>query len=237
MDIIKEIVMVVLIISIPSVLTFQLYKYLKKKSKYLEYVGFRLFVVTTIISILTAFFSLLPSGFGPDYETLEIKQNIGGKLVCNSVSSADIHTYEHSIDYKYINTENDTIDFHGGSYCGREWKRNEQIQKYDSWLILKTGFGRGSDRLIIKNIVTNTTKIHNIDAKFIEADSLWRVQNFISRLERGSSETFIENINGNEIFLKYKLITSRMSSNKQVDKMITYKIDNETGNLKMIKIK
>jgi hypothetical protein len=227
----------VFIFTILPVLTFLLYRFLKQKGKIPEYIGLCLFITTTagmlfiIIKIIMA-----PSGFGPDYETVVIKQNIGGKLVCNSLYNADIHSWEYSIDYKYINSENDTIDFHGGSYCGREWEKNEQIQKYDNWLILKTGFWHGSDRLIIKNILTGTTRIFDIDAKFIESDSLWRVGNYITRLGRCCPETIIENINGNEITLKYMLITNRSSSNKYVDKMITYKIDKETGDIKMTRI-
>jgi hypothetical protein len=41
-----------------------------------------------------------PSGFVPEYETVVIDQKIGGKLLCNSVYNADIHTWEYSVDYK-----------------------------------------------------------------------------------------------------------------------------------------
>lgn len=237
MFIIGFFLILVFIFSILPVLTFLLYRFLKQKGKVPEYISLCLFIITTagmlfiIIKIVMA-----PSGFGPEYETVVIKQNIGGKLVCNSVYNADIHSWQYSIDYKYINSENDTIDFHGGSYCGPEWEKNEQIQKYDNWLILKTGFWHGSDRVIIKNILTDTTRIFDIDAKFIEADSLWRVQNIKSQLSVCCPETFVENIKGNDISVKYKFITKKNSKNQYGEKIITYKIDKETGNIKMSQI-
>ncbi|MBK6331204.1 MAG: hypothetical protein IPF62_12085, partial [Bacteroidetes bacterium] len=90
------------------------------------------------------------AGFGPEYEKVDIKQNIGGNLICKSVYTADHHSWEYNIDYKYIDTKGDTLDFNNGGYYGREWNKDEQIKKYNNWMILKTGSFHGSDKLIIK---------------------------------------------------------------------------------------
>jgi hypothetical protein len=176
------------------------------------------------------------AGFGPEYETVEIEQKIGGKLICESVYNADHHSWQYNVDYKYIDNEGDTLDFKYGGYYGREWEKNEQIQKYNDWLILKTGAWHGSDRLIIKNVQTDTTKIYDIDNRFIEKDSLWRGQNIKSLLNYCCAETFIENIQENRILLTYKFRTDEKMTKQYGKRKITYEINNETGKIIMTDI-
>ncbi|MFN3196533.1 MAG: hypothetical protein ACE364_11330 [Chlorobiota bacterium] len=122
-------------------------------------------------------------------------------------------------------------------YYGREWNKDEQIQKYKNWLILKTGAWHGSDRLIIKNIQTDTTKIYDIDNNFIEKDSLWRAQNIESLSNFCYAETFIENIQENRISLTYKFRTDEKMTLKYGNRKVTYEIENETGKIVMTDIK
>jgi hypothetical protein len=226
------------ILSIPSGLTYLLYRYLKKKGQAQRKIGLVIFALTTAFMIIYSIkFFKDGAGFGPKYETVKIKQNIGGKLICESVYNADIHSWQFDIDYKYINNNGDTLDFENGSYYGREWEKDEQIKKYNNWLILKTGAWYGSDKLIIKNILSDTTKVFDIDNQFIENDSLWKAKNIKSLLNYCCAETFIENINGNEISLKYKFRTDENLTNKYGERRITYKIDTETGSIKMTDIK
>lgn len=224
--------------SILPVLTFLLYRHLRKKGKIQKNIGLTLFILTTIGMIALGLKAFLgPSGFGPEYETVKIKQGIGGKLLCNSVYTADQHSWQYDIDYKYIDLKGDTVDFKSGSYYGRDWKKDEQILKFHKFMILKTGSGYGSDRLIIKNTQTDSAKVFDIDDKFIEKDSLWRIQNIKSLLNYCCAETFIESINDNEILLKYKFRTNERLFKKYGERMITYSIDKESGEIKMTKIK
>ncbi|MFY7810511.1 MAG: hypothetical protein ACOVQ2_02155 [Flavobacterium sp.] len=177
------------------------------------------------------------AGFGPEYENVEIKQNIGGNLLCKSVYNADHHSWRYNIDYKYVDIKGDTLDFNNGGYYGREWNKDEQIKKYNNWLILKTGSFYGSDKIIVKNIKTDTTNVFEIDNEFIEEDSLWKIQNIKSLLNYCCAETFIENINKNKVTLKYKYRTEENLPDKYGVKRITYEIDNETGKIEMSEIK
>ena len=104
-------------------------------------------------------------------------------------------------------------------------------------MILKTGACHGSDRLIIKNIQTDSIKVFDIDNQFIERDSLWKAQNIKSLVDYCCAETFIENINGNVILLKYKFRTDEKLTKKYDERMISYQIDKETGDIKLTKIK
>jgi len=219
------------------VLSYFLYRHLRKKGKVQKNIGLTIFVlisVAMLILIIKIFTG--PSGFGPDYETVEIEQDIGGKLICESVHNADIHSWQYDVDYKYINNEGDTLDFKYGSYYGREWHKDEQIQKYNDWLVLKTGARHGSDRLIIKNIQTDTTRIYDINNEFIEQDSIWKAQNTKSLLNYSCVETFIDNILGNRISLTYKFRTNENNSKEYGKRKITYEINNETGKILMINI-
>jgi heme/copper-type cytochrome/quinol oxidase subunit 2 len=220
------------------VLSYFLYRHLRKKGKVQKNIGLTIFALTTIAMLILAIKTLTgPSGFGPEYETVEIEQNIGGKLICESVYNADIHSCQYNIDYKYIDSKGDTLDFTYGGYYGREWDKNEQIQKYNDWLILKTGSHHGSDRLIIKNIQTDSTKTYDINNDFIEQDTLWKAQNIKSLLNYCCAETFIDNIQGNRVLLTYRYRTDEKMTKKYGKRKIIYEIDNETGEIKMIDIK
>lgn len=219
------------------VLTYFLYRHLRKKGKIQKNIGISIFSLTTIAMTILAIKTLTgPSGFGPEYETVEIEQNIGGKLICESVYNADIHSWQYDVDYKYIDSGGDTLDFKYGSYHGREWDKNEQIQKFNDWIILKTGAWHGSDRLIIKNIQTDTTRIYDINNEFIEQDSLWKAQNIKSLSDYCCAETFIDKILGNRISLTYKFRTNEKMTKEYGKRMITYAINNETGKILMIDI-
>lgn len=225
-------------LSIPSVLTFFLFRYLKKKGQTQRKIGIMIFATTTILMIIYAIkFFKDGAGFGPKYENVEIKQNIGGKLICKSVYNADLHSWQYNIDYKYVDIKGDTLDFNNGGYYGREWNKDEQIKKYNNWLILKTGCFDGSDKLIIKNILSDTTKTFDIDNQFIERDSLWKARNIKSLLNYCCAETFIENIKDNKITLKYKFRTDETLADKYDEKRVIYTLDNNTGEIKMIEIK
>lgn len=226
------------ILAIPSGLTYFLYRYLKKKGQTQKRIGLIIFISTTVLMIVYSIkFFKDRAGFGPEYETVQIEQNIGGKLICESVYNADHHSWQYNVDYKYIDIKGDTLDLKSGSYYGREWNKDEQIRKYNDWLILKTGSWHGSDRIIIKNIQSDTIKIFDIDNQFIESDSLWKSKNIKSLLNYCCAETFIDDINENKILLKYKFRTDEHLTNKYAERKITYTIDAKTGEIKMTEIK
>lgn len=226
------------LLSILPVLAFLLYRYLRTKGKVQKNIGLALFILTTLAMMIIGVKIIFgPSGFGTEFETVAIDQGIGGKLLCNSVYTADQHSWQFVVDYKYIDLKGDTFDFKSGSYYGREWKKDEQIVKYDKFLILKTGAEYGSERLIIKNTQTDSTRIFDINNTFIEKDSLWKAQKIKSLLYHCCAVTFIENIKGADIFVKYKFRTNDKLKNKFGVRMINYQIDKETGLIKMRKIK
>ena len=225
------------ILSIPSGLTYLLYRYLRKKGQNQRKIGLAIIIVTTILMVIYSIkFFMDGAGFGPKYETVEIDQNIGGKLICKSVYNADIHSLQFDVDYKYISINRDTIDMGYGSYYGREWKKDEQLIKFDNWLILKTGYLDGSDKVILKNIFTDSTRIYNFENHFIEKDSFWQALDIKSLEDYCCAETFIQRINDDEILLKYKFRTDEQLTSKYGERMIKYRIDKITGKIKMTKI-
>lgn len=226
------------ILAIPSVLTYLLYSYLKKAGRTQGIMGLALFISTTVLVVIFSIkFYKSGAGFGPEYETVQIEQNIGGKLICESVYNADHHSWNYNIDYKYIDQKGDTLDFKSGIYYGREWDKDEQLKKYKDWLILKTGSWYGSDRLIIKNILSDTTKIFDIDQQSIERNSLWKSKNIHALLNYCCAETFIVNINEDKIGVKYKFRTDKHRTNEYDERNIIYTLDSTTGEIKLPEIK
>jgi hypothetical protein len=227
----------ILMFSILPVLTFLLYRVLRAKGKIYKNIGLTIFILS-ILGMITLGLKIIlsPSGFGPEYENVEIKQKIGGKLLCESVYNADIHDWQYDINYKYLTQSGDTLDLGNGTYIARDWNKDEQLVQLDKWLILKTGGWYGNDKVIMRNIITDSTVIHELSDQNIEKDSLWRNQKIKSLTNYCCAETFVEKISGDRIFLKYKFRTDENLSNKYDERKITYKIDRITGNIKMIKI-
>ncbi len=223
--------------SIPSVLTYFLYRYLRKKGETQKKIGLSVFIVTTAAVLFFATDSAINGfGFGPEYETEIIDQKIGGKLICESVYNADHHSWQYDIDYKFINQKGDTLDFSNGGYYGREWNKNEQIHQFNDWLLLKTGAWHGSDRIILRNIKTNKIYSYNIDNQLIESYELWGRQNIKSLMNYCCAESFVKKIIGNEIVVDYKYRIKEMEPNEYGKRQITFEFDEKSGELRMKKI-
>ena len=74
------------IFSTPSILTFLFYRKLRKKGKAYKNAGLITFSLTTVAMLILAIKIITgPSGFGPEYDSIEIEQEIDGKLLCESV--------------------------------------------------------------------------------------------------------------------------------------------------------
>lgn len=128
-----------------------------------------MFIISFIILVISFLFYLstqdpIEMGFGPEYETVVINQNIGGELICNSVYTADLQSYYFDIKYTYC-FAGDTINIGSGYYYGKEWKKEEQLHKYGNYLLLKTSANRFYDNLLIAN--NNINEHINITPKLL----------------------------------------------------------------------
>ncbi len=223
------------IISVPSILTYFLYKYLKKKGRKYKIIGILIFLITPIVVILFINQSI-GDAFGPTYDYEEIDQDIGGVLFCESEYLADHHSWEYNVQYKYLTEKGDTIDFGYGYFIGKDWMKNEQLFKLNNWLILVTGIRDGSDRLILKNIQTDSTIVYDFDSNFIEKNILWKRKKIKSLHNYCCDEISIEDITEKYILIKYKFRTDKDLVKEYETRMIKYKIDKKTGSLDMIEI-
>jgi hypothetical protein len=191
------------------------------------------FVLLSILIFLICGCSL---GFGPNYDKAEIKQNIGGTLICNSVYNADIHDWQYDISYQYKKPNDSIIDIGSGTYYGREWKKNEQLVQYHNWTILKTGDWIGTDKIIVGDLKKDHWKEYEFTPDNIEKDSLWKSLNINSLLNYWGSETFIDKINNGVIQVHYKFRTSKNLPDQYDRKEIFYQISDSTGEPIMTKI-
>jgi len=177
------------------------------------------------------------SGFGPDYDKAEIKQNIGGTLICNSVYNADIHDWQYDISYHYKTADDSIIDIGSGTYYGREWNKDEQLVKYNNWTILKTGDWIGTDKIIVGDLKKDKWTEYKFTPENIEKDSLWKSLNIHSLLNYCCSEAFVDKINEDgQIQLHYKFRVSENLVNKYNQKSVFYQINDSTGQPIMTRI-
>lgn len=217
--------------SIPSILTFLLYKKLRKKGEKQKRIGFAIFLTTTLIMVTLAIYAVISDGgFGPEYDKVEIKQNIGGTLICNSVYNADIHDWQYDVRYEYRPKNSDSlINIGSGTYHTREWNKDEQLIQYKTWTILKTGGWYGYDKIFIGDLKANKWTEYNFSADNIERDELWIDSKTNSLLNWCCSESFVDKIDNGIIQVHYKFRTSKTNTNEYQTKKIIYKIDDETG--------
>jgi hypothetical protein len=231
------VILVTGILSVLPVLSFVLYTTIRRRWPKYKSIGIAVFVLTTLGMIALGIKIVIsPSGFGPEYKSVEIKQNIGGTLLCNSEYNADIHSWQYDVDYKYALKNGDTITLGRGSYYGREWKADEQLIRWNNWLILKTGNCHGSDRLILRNLITDLILTYNLDNRLIEDDSLWKAQKIESFQDYCCPESFIQNIQGNEVTVTYKYRTNPTLTKLYGRKTLKYQIDDNSGQIELTTI-
>lgn len=178
---------------------------------------------------------LFKQAFGPLEENIEIEQNIGGTLLCNSVYNADHHSWQYDIDYKYKDEKGKVYPVGNGSYYGREWDKNEQLIQFGDWLILKTGGLHDSDKILIGQLDANEWNSFEISPETIERDSLWISEDIYSKMSWLPQEAFIKEIE-NEIIKVDYLYRIGETVDEQEERSITYEIDKSTGRLRMTRI-
>lgn len=190
----------------------------------------------TINGLLVLSLYSCSSGFGTDHDTVEIKQNFGGTLICNSTYNADVHDWQYDISYQYKSSNDSLYDIGSGTYYGREWNKDEQLVQYKNWTILKTGDWIGTDKIIVGDLKTNKWSEYKFTPENIEKDSIWKSIKIQSLLNYCCSETFVDKITNGLIKLHYKFRISENPLNKYGHKEIFYKINETTGQPIMTKI-
>lgn len=190
-----------------------------------------------VLGVLAALFIIaLVIAFEPEYDKAEIKQHIGGVLICESVYTADHHKGSHLVTYTY-KKPNGAIDSLGhGIYFNRIWKKDEQLIKYKSWLILKTGGYLRTDKLILINTTNNKKTELILEPDSIEINKLWQSKGIHSLLYYCCAEAYIQKIDTGVIKVKYKFRIDEADADKYDKRNIYYKIDTITGIPAMVKI-
>lgn len=195
-----------------------------------------LITILILVGITAILIYGLSTAFDPEYDKAEIKQNIGGILMCNSVYNADHHSWQYDVSYKYKIDNDSVVDIGSGTYYGREWNKDEQLTQYKNWTILKTGGWIGTDKVIIGDLKTKHWKEYEFTPEIIEKDSLWLISKTHSLLNWCCSEAFIEKINNGQIILRYKFRTSEKQVNEYGQRKIYYMVDELRGKPTMTKI-
>ena len=224
----------------PSILTFLLYKWTKKKHKVLRVISFCFFIGVTILMSYQSYKLITEDeteSFGPKYETVEISQNVGGVLVCKSVYTADFHSWDYDISYNY--KQNDSLYQIGTArYSGEEWEKDEQFVKCGNWLLLKVSNHRDSDKLIIFNTITKKANEFIVSPETIESNIIWKSKNIKSKLNNWDTVAKIVDVNTEGVFevLYVYRKEDKTLFDKNGEREIIYKINAKKGMPEMIKI-
>lgn len=189
-----------------------------------------------LIGLLVLFIYGLSTAFDPQYDNAEIKQKIGGTLVCSSVYNADHHSWQYDVSYKYKSINDSLIEIGSGTYYGRNWNKDEQLMNYKKWTILKTGGWIGTDKVIIGDFKSKQWKEYEFTPESIEKETLWRKSNTHSLLGWCCSETFIDKIGNGKIVVNYKFRTSERHTRDYETRKIYYEINDVSGQPIMTKI-
>lgn len=171
---------------------------------------------------------VLRQAFGPLNERVEIEQDIGGVLICNSEYNADLGSWFYDIDYQYRNKNGKSTNIGSGEFYGQEWNKDEQIQKMGEWMVLKTGGEHGADKLLIGNMNYGQWKIFKISPDEIEKDSLWKSKNIFTKKNWLPRESFVREIHENEIKVEYLYRTGESVDDRETQ-LIIYEFDEISG--------
>ncbi|MDR3678602.1 MAG: hypothetical protein P4L41_01475 [Flavipsychrobacter sp.] len=197
----------------------------------------RLIAIVIFVGLIFLAGYMVFHAFDPVYDSAEIKQNIGGVLLCSSTTDMDIHSWQHDIVYKYKHFDSDTpVTVGYGTYFERQWKKDEQLVQFDKWTILKTGGSFKSDAIIIGDFKTNKWNRYDFTPEKIESDSLWHALKIPSLLNYCCAETHIDSIWNGEIYLHYKYRVNEKLPDNYNTMRVFYKVDSFAGQPVMIKI-
>jgi len=180
----------------------------------------------------------MDDGFDAVHEEVQIKQNIGGILICNSTNDADLHSYQFNIQYKYRNIHDSIYSIGSGLYEGQEWPKDEQLVRLGRWTILKTSESRNADKLIIGVLETNHWTDYEISPTTIEQNPIWQNQKISSSFGNYDNISKIDKLNLDGTFsVTYTFAKNdRILSFKKEKRRINYEINIQTGKPEMKKI-
>jgi hypothetical protein len=180
--------------------------------------------ILTILGIGIILISLVYWALQPEFKTVEINQNIGGKLVCKMEYYPDLHSWEYIINYEYKFKNGKTLNLGQGIYSGREWNEDEQLVKVNNLYVLKTGNFHGSDKIIYGDFKSKKWKEYEFTSKGIENDSLWKTKNIKSLNNYWPHRTFVSNITNDQILVIYEYRIDPNNADLTEKKIIEYEL-------------
>ncbi len=192
--------------------------------------------IIIVSGLIIGLIFLTRNAFDSKYYRESIPQDLGGELICDVEFNVDIHTGHYSIEYKYLN-EADTIDIGSTNFSSRPWNKNEQLIKFNDFLILKTGCSFNGDMIFLGKRDLHNWRAVMILPDIIEKDSVWISKGVLSLDNYSPCSSFINKIENGLVFVEYKYRVDKEITNLIETSQIIYQISKKTGDLKMIGIK
>jgi hypothetical protein len=186
--------------------------------------------------LILIFVYMLLHVFDTEYDMVEIPQKIGGTLICNSTYNSDIHDWQYNITYKYKSKDGKIFNIGSGNYVARQWNKDEQLIKFDKWIILKTGDYYHDDKVIIGNFKTRKWKEYTFAPDSIENEKMWKDAEIKSLLNYCCAESFITKIDNGKIEIKYKFRINESKTELMDQRRLIYEIERNSGKPNLVSI-
>lgn len=189
-----------------------------------------MFAFAVVIILFFVGILAIQKAFEPKYETIEIEQTIGGSLIAESVYSADQHTWDTDVVYKYVpQNRTDTLELGKGTFYKREWKKNEQIKTFANSHIILTGGDFYNDKVLIGNLNQGNWYEYEFTSEKIEKEEIWKKENVKSLLNYCCSSTYIKSINDSLITINYRYRTDENNPELYSERNIIYTYNKNEG--------
>ena len=99
-----------------------------------------LFLSILTLSLLVILFlscnGIIKEAFGPASKSVTLKLSNDTQLFCIETYNADMHSVTYDVDFKLINSKNDTLHLGKGSFGDITWKTNLKLSKVDNFYLL-----------------------------------------------------------------------------------------------------
>lgn len=225
-----------IIISIPIGFTFGVYYLFRIKGGRIgRRISFGVFLLTTIFTLfITVYLIANNFGMGPDYETVDIPQKIGGTLRCESVFRADHKIWNYDVDYTYFQENGDSIVFPSGSFYITEWYQDNQIYFSRDWYLLYYGAGRWSYDICLKNQHTDSVKLVNVKVNDLLSHPLWRSSIPLDKNKFEDYEFSVDTLIGNRLVMNYIFYENSGRYEDYYKGKLSYYVDFDKGELELV---
>jgi hypothetical protein len=181
-----------------------------------------------LVAILISCKEITKEAFGPNSKSVTLKLSDSLQLLCNETYNADMHSVTYDVDFKLIDSKNDTFNLGKGSFGDTTWKNNLRVSKLGSFYLLPV-----KDFSYLKLLLTSVDKTKKTDTILsphnLRYDTTWQTKtdDIPTWVYAGSST--LDTIFENKIVIYFEYRIGDYEPFKFYTQKIAYEIDTVNG--------